>query len=130
MGVFEEHLHQLGKVLQRLRRAGLKINAEKSSFFAPEIEYLGYSLTKDGIKPVQTKIQAVLDLQSPTTLKELCMFLGMVQFYRNMWKQHSHILAPLTDLVGLGKNKIKWEPNHQRSHLLPKMKRSSPYNFS
>ena len=25
---FEEHLHQLGKVLQRLRRAGLKINAE------------------------------------------------------------------------------------------------------
>ena len=32
-----------------------------------------------------------------------------------MWKQRSHILAPLTDLVGLGKKKIKWEPNHQRS---------------
>ena len=114
-GSFEEHLHQLGKVLQRLRRAGLKINAEKSSFFAPEIEYLGYLLTKDGIKPVQKKIQAVLDLQPPTTLKELRSFLGMVQFYRDMWKQRSHILAPLTDLVGLGKKKIKWEPNHQRS---------------
>ena len=114
-GSFEEHLHQLGKVLQRLRRAGLKINAEKSSFFAPEIEYLGYLLTKDGIKPVQKKIQAVLDLQPPTTLKELRRFLGMVQFYRDMWKQRSHILAPLTDLVGLGKKKIKWEPNHQRS---------------
>ena len=107
-GSFEEHLQQLGKVLQRLRRAGLKINAEKSSFFAPEIEYLGYLLTKDGIKPVQKKIQAVLDLQPPTTLKELRSFLGMVQFYRDMWKQRSHILAPLTDLVGLGKKKIKW----------------------
>ena len=39
------------------------------SFFAPEIEYLGYMLTKDGIKPVQKKVQAVLDLQPPTTLK-------------------------------------------------------------
>ena len=27
---FEDHLHQLSTVLQRLRRAGLKINAEKS----------------------------------------------------------------------------------------------------
>ena len=33
----------------------------KTSFFAPEIEYLGYMLTKDGIKPVQKKVQAVLD---------------------------------------------------------------------
>ncbi len=38
---FEDHLCQLEIVLQRLRRAGLKVNAEKSSFFAPEIEYLG-----------------------------------------------------------------------------------------
>ena len=59
---FDDHLHQLQVVLRRLRRAGLKVNAEKSSIFAPEIEYLGYLLTKDGIKPVQKKVQAVLDL--------------------------------------------------------------------
>ena len=64
----------------------IRVNAEKSSFFAPEIEYLGYMLTKDGIKPVQKKVQAVLDLQPPTTLKQLRSFLGMVQFYRDMWK--------------------------------------------
>ena len=39
---FKEHLQQLVVVLKRLRRAGLKINAEKSFFFAPEIEYLSY----------------------------------------------------------------------------------------
>ena len=54
--------------------------------FAPEIEYLGYMLTKDGIKPVQKKVQAVLDLQPPTTLKQVRSFLGMVQFYRDMQK--------------------------------------------
>ena len=45
---FEEHLSQLITVLRRLRRAGVKINAEKSFFFVPEIEYLGYMLTKEG----------------------------------------------------------------------------------
>ena len=45
-GTFEEHLQQLGRVLHRLCRAGLKINAEKSSFFAPEIEFLWYLLRK------------------------------------------------------------------------------------
>ena len=112
---FEDHLRQLSTVLRRLRRAGLKINAEKSSFFSPEIEYLGYLLTKEGIKPVQKKIQAVLDLQAPTTLKQLCSFLGMVQFYRDMWKRRSHILAPLTDLVGKGKKKIEWKATHQQA---------------
>ena len=82
---FEEHLQQLVTVLKRLQRAGLKINAEKSFFFAPEIEYLGYMLTKEGVKPVQKKVQAVLDLQPPTTLKQLRSLLGMVQFYRDMW---------------------------------------------
>ena len=52
---YEDHPHQLEIVLQRLKRAGLKVHAEKSSFFAPEIEYLGYMLTKEGIKQVRKK---------------------------------------------------------------------------
>ena len=63
--------------LGRLRNAGLKMNAEKSSFFVPGIEYLGYMFTKDGIKPVQKKIQAILDLHPPPTLKKLRHFLYM-----------------------------------------------------
>ena len=73
-------------------------------------------LTKDGIKPVQKKVQAVLDLKPPTTLKQLRSFLGTVQFYRDMWKRRSHILAPLTDLAGVGKEKkLKWTEVHQKA---------------
>ena len=46
------------------------------TLFAPEIECLAYLLAKEGIKPVQKKIHAVLDLQPPTTLKELHNFPG------------------------------------------------------
>ena len=41
-GTFEEHLDQLFKVLKRLEEAGLKVNAKKSFFCQPELEYLGY----------------------------------------------------------------------------------------
>ena len=78
-------------------------------------EYLGHLLTKEGIKPVLNKIQAVLDLQPPSTLKQLRSLLGMIQLYRDMWQRRSHILAPLTDLVGKGKKKIAWTDIHQKS---------------
>ncbi len=47
----DKHLQRMETVLTRLRDAGLKVNAAKSSFCAHEIEYLGYILTRDGIKP-------------------------------------------------------------------------------
>jgi hypothetical protein len=47
----EDHLEKLKEVLRRLCDAGLKVNAEKMTFCALKIEYLGYILTRDGIKP-------------------------------------------------------------------------------
>ena len=95
-----DHLDKLKKVLTRLREAGLKVNAEKSKFCAHETEYLGYILTRDGIKPQSKKIEAILAINPPTNVKELRRFLGMVQYYRDMWMRRSEMLAPLTDLVG------------------------------
>jgi hypothetical protein len=39
-------------------------------------------LTREGIKPQQKKVQAILALMSPNNVKELRHFLGMVQYYR------------------------------------------------
>ncbi len=77
-----------------------KFNADKSSFCAHEIEYLGYILTREGIKPQPKKVQAIRGLNPPNNVKELRHFLGMVQYYRDMWAGRSEMQAPLTDLVG------------------------------
>jgi hypothetical protein len=50
-GTLEDHLDKLREVLRRLRDAGLKVNTVKSHFCTHEIEYLGYILTREGIKP-------------------------------------------------------------------------------
>jgi len=76
---FEDHLDKLGKVLQRLQEKGLRINAPKSTFATDEIEYLGYTLTRDGIKPQTEKVSAILALQPPSNVKQLRRVLGIIQ---------------------------------------------------
>ncbi len=110
-----------------MRDAGLKINATKSVFCAQETEYLGYILTRGGIKPQPKKVQAILVLNPPNNVKEFQQFLGMVQYYRDMLQKRSEMLAPLTNLVGecgetktIKKNKTKkkpwrWESIHQQA---------------
>jgi hypothetical protein len=78
----------------------LKVNIDKSTFCTLEIEYLGYVLTKDGIKPQNIKVQAIPMIQPPKGkgVKQLRHFLGMVQYYRDLWARRSDMLAPLSTL--------------------------------
>ncbi len=55
----EDHLEKLAEVLRQICDTGLKVNAAKSTFCTLEIEYLGYVLTRDGIKPQSNKVQAI-----------------------------------------------------------------------
>ena len=93
---------------------GLKVNAAKSFFCTHEIKYLGYILTREGIKPQPKKVQVILAVNPPHNVKELRHFLGMVQYYRDMWAKRSEMLAQLSDIVGecgetktTRKNKVK-----------------------
>jgi hypothetical protein len=122
----EEHLEKLEEVLMQLCNTGIKVNSAKSTFCALEIEYLDYVLTKDGIKPQSNKVLAILAFKPPTGVKQLRHFLGMVQYYRDLWARRSNMLAPLTSLVGecsqtkttkaKGTKKVpwRWDEVHQR----------------
>jgi hypothetical protein len=59
-GSLDDHPDKLKQVFIQLRDAGLKINAIKSVFYAQETEYLGYILTRLGIKPQPKIVQAIL----------------------------------------------------------------------
>ena len=70
---FDDHLIKLRQVLDRLKQAGLRINCAKSIFASDEIEYLEYLLTRDGIKPQEEKVKAILAIAPPKSVKN---FLG------------------------------------------------------
>jgi hypothetical protein len=65
-----------------------------------ETEYLWYVISRDVIIPQQKKVQAILALTPPQNVKQLRRFLGMVQYYKDIWARRSEMLTPLTDLVG------------------------------
>ena len=113
-GTFEEHLRSLETILQRLQEAGLKVNAEKSAFGVKELEYLGYWLTPNGIKPLANKIEAIHKLARPKNEREMLSILGFVNFYREMWKSRSHIRAPLSNLLKK-ENKYQLEEQHEKA---------------
>ncbi len=72
-------------------------------------------------------MQAILAIKSPTGVRQLRHFLGMVQYYRDLWARWSDMLAPLTSLVGecsqtkptkaKGTKKVPWhwDEIHQRA---------------
>ena len=109
---FEDHLEKLDLVLTRLSEAGLKVNGNKSFFARTELEYLGYWISRTGIKPLPDKVKAIMKIAEPKNRKELRSFIGIVNYYRDMWVRRSHVLAPLASLTS---NKTKWEWGPQQA---------------
>ena len=110
---FEAHLDRVREVLQRLSDAGLRVNLPKSTFAVQELEYLGYWLTPTGIRPIAKKVEAIQRLEAPKTIKQLRSFIGMVNYYRDMWKRRSHLLAPLTELLRYAEKQTKTKRTHR-----------------
>ena len=113
-GDWQDHLDKLEQVLERLQQAGLKINAEKSFFGRPETEYLGYWVTREGVKPLSQKIEAVLHMKTPANTRDVRKFVGLVNYYRDMFARRAHLLAPLTKLTST-KTKFKWTDVEQKA---------------
>jgi len=84
-GTFVDHLQKLHLVFTCLRQAGLKVNTKKSFFARGELEYLGYWITRDGIQPLANKVEAIQKIAEPKNQRELHRFIGIVNYYRDMW---------------------------------------------
>jgi hypothetical protein len=107
-------MNKVQQVLKILSEASFRVNLKKSFFAREELEYLGYVITRQGVKPQPKKVEAILRLQPPKGVRDLRRFLGMVNFYRDMFRRRSHILAPLTAMAG--KNaKFQWTDKCQQS---------------
>ena len=58
----------------------MQVHPRKCDWFKDEVNYLGYVINKDGIRPETRKIERILAIESPKNASEVRSFLGMVNY--------------------------------------------------
>ncbi|VDI61434.1 Hypothetical predicted protein [Mytilus galloprovincialis] len=107
---FDEHLTNLQNVFARFREYGLRLKPKKCALFRTSVEFLGRSVSNQGLQIGQQHLQPVSGWVVPTCTKEVEQFLGFVNYHRSFIKDYAKISAPLYEVTG--KNLFSW--NHER----------------
>ena len=55
----EQHLKTLEELFKRLSKAGLTISLSKCEFGQEELDYLGYTISRKGVRPIEKKTEAI-----------------------------------------------------------------------
>jgi hypothetical protein len=92
----------------------MQVNQGKCLRFQTSVTCLGFQITREGIQPQSNKIQGILNMKRPTNQKKVCHFVGMVNFYRNLYPKCAATLAPLMGLCRQ-KRKFKWENEKEKA---------------
>ena len=75
------------------------LNWEKFHFMVKDGIVLGHKISEKGIEVDKAKIEVMMSLQPPTSVKGIRSFLGHAGFYRRFIKDFSIIVRPLTRLL-------------------------------
>ena len=95
----EEQLQYLEAVLARLKKYGFLVKREKCAFLLPCVNYRGYLIMAEGIRPSPEIVKAVQEAPVPRDVSQLKSFLGLVNYYGKFLPDLSDLLAPLYRLL-------------------------------
>ena len=95
----EEHEQHLRRIMDTLREHKLYVKQSKCELFKTSIEFLGFTINRDGLAMSSDKVSAILEWPTPTCAKHIKSFLGLAGFYRQFVKMFSSVTAPLTELL-------------------------------
>jgi hypothetical protein len=120
---WNHHINLLATILHQLCKNGFTINPLNCEWTIKETDWLGYWLTPQSLLPWNKKINAILHMDCPPNTKKLCIFIGSVNYYRDMKLSWTYILEPLTNQSDLKKRvPINWTDEMQKAfdkmHLL------------
>jgi transposase InsO family protein len=94
----DEHLEHVKIVIERLTKARLIINKEKSHFFRTQVVLLGFLVDANGKRINPEKVANVKTWAPPTNGKMVQRYLGMFNYFREYIPLYSTIAAPLDRL--------------------------------
>lgn len=110
-----DHLDLLSRLFRTLSDNHIELNVKKCSFLKTCIEFLGYYVTYNQIRPSDRHIENVSNFPVPTNDKSLQRFLGLMSYFRKFIFRFNNIANPLYDLLNRKESQFRFEPNHFES---------------
>jgi len=110
---YKEYVNHVRHVLQKLRDNQFFADRKKSQFLPEESSILGHVITRRGIQPMPGRVRKILDWPTPSNIKELKLFLGIVNYCSQFAPLLASISSPLTVMAGSTAN-WDWTHTHQR----------------
>ena len=95
----EEHLVNLRKLFERLRKYQLRLNAAKCTFGVKSGKLLGFFVSQKEIEVDLEKVKAILDMSEPRTEKQVRGFLGRLNYIVRFISQLTATCEPLFKLL-------------------------------
>lgn len=77
----------------------MTVNLKKCDFAKASVVYLGHVVGGGKVKPVNAKVQSIIDFPVPESKRELMRFLGMAGYYRKFCKNFATVTLALTNLL-------------------------------
>lgn len=115
----------LNKICERFQTFGITINVSKCVFQQKALDFLGYEVSSSGLRPLDTKIKAIIDYPKPETVEDLRRFLGMINFYRthipNAVKNQLLLNTYLHNAKRKDKTRIHWNDTTSDAFLQCKL---------
>ncbi|RDX71484.1 Retrovirus-related Pol polyprotein from transposon 17.6, partial [Mucuna pruriens] len=110
----DQHVEDLYKLFERLRKYQLKLNPAKCTFGVKTRKLLGFTVNERGIELDPNKVEAIRNMPSPKTKTEVRGFLGRVNYIARFISQLTATCSPIFKL--LRKNqKMEWNQKCQEA---------------
>lgn len=116
---FNHALKNLEEVLKTLQLNKLTLNPKKCHFLSTKINFLGFEVTRNYIRPGITKMEAVKAFPAPKTAHNVKQFLGLTGYFRRFIQNYARIARPLSILLHKDK---KWHWNTEQEDAFQQLK--------
>ena len=87
-----------------------------------ELVYLGFVVSKEGLRMDPEKVKAIMEWPSPKNVFEVRIFHGLASFCRKFIRNFSHINAPMLETIRKNNQPFMWNEEAKRSFQTLKQK--------